>query len=610
MKHPHGIHVQLRNEDDSWIEEYNGHQISAPVRVQGDYNGVCVTEGAGKQFRVKMWFRDFMVCMNGGKDGSGLDKDDGLAVIVSCGHGKSPPGGFEHVQNYWIKLDNLDTNHYRFCDYEVWKEDPQGLIKVDSIEYTMPAPAVIASAVGTDGTASKMNKGSVVVTVRRGKFLNKQGSLGNGTSTRSGSFPARIVTDPPDTRAYRATMPRKSKTLRHGRNDDPIVIAGHWFQAKDGRHGEPYVFEFKNLGTIDPVQAGLRMSPNSGEQDPDQKDCSDGSESAYDTADTGSEFDPTERRRRKDRKTKACKLQCDEGSAWLMGEDQDDEELLPDQKESLAQRTPVNATTGTASASAAVLTSEDQDDEELLPDRNETLDQPAPFKTTIGTASASTTQRLLAGLRRFVTTIKTENGLFGSSSRRSLNHELQATTVKLEKDMFHQHSSHPILQQEPDNEEASAMVEALDHLTSHMVGLGEVPGSIVGGEREELISDLQQQAEPSEGHSDIVQRASEEEDEIQVVATVRQQQPRTIIDLTMEDSDDDEGAEDEQAEIEAREARVKIARAARIEAEAEKEALDARQARDKKRRDREKKDRAQEKQRQADAARDRRIRKG
>ncbi|KAK3629302.1 hypothetical protein LTR56_008784 [Elasticomyces elasticus] len=604
MKHTDGIHVQLRAGDDSWIEEYDDEQISTPARAQRDYTGVCVAEKPGIPFRVKIWFRDFVSHKSDGDASFSSHKNDGLAVIVGCGHGKHPPGAFDHVQYYWIKPNNLNTNHYRFCDYEVWKEDPHGPIKVDSIEYTMPAPPVVSPGTCTDGIGLPMAEGSVVVSGQRGKFVNKHGSLSSNNTLRNSVLPARAVTDPPDTRAYRASIPRKSQTLRHRHNDDPIVIARHWFEERDGEHGIPYVFEFKS--NIDPVGAGLERSPDSGEQDQDPEDESDGSDSGCDTADTGSELDPTEnpmfagelmtaKRKRKVklgmksemdanlRKKSACKIRPDTSIAVLISEDQDDEEIHPDRNNSVEPHVPIRAGGGRVSA-----------------------------------FSAFSAQGMFARFKRFVAGIKIEDDIPGLAPRMPSSHEQrhqqQHATVKLKHEDIYQGTNRPSLYQGPDSEEASARTaEALEVLADHQEHLIDVPKSTIGGEREALISDLQQQAEPSEGHNDSVEGANEEEDEIQILATVRQQQSRTIIDLTMEDSDDDEGAEDEQAEIEAREAKVKIARAARaarIEAEAEKAALDARQARDKKRRDREKKDRAQEKQRQADAARDRRIRKG
>ncbi|KAK5730244.1 hypothetical protein LTR15_000178 [Elasticomyces elasticus] len=154
MKHPHGLRVQLRHEEDAYIEEYHGDQIVNPLS-QADYTGTCIVEEPGAEFLSKIWFTDFE-----------LHGAEGVGVIVGCGHGSTSPDDFEHIQCYWINKNKINTNHYRTCHYELWKRGDHGALEVD---YTMPGPPVVLQGVTIqDKTGFQVDEGSVAVQIQRG----------------------------------------------------------------------------------------------------------------------------------------------------------------------------------------------------------------------------------------------------------------------------------------------------------------------------------------------------------------------------------------------------------------------------------------------------------
>ncbi|KAK5743645.1 hypothetical protein LTR17_002552 [Elasticomyces elasticus] len=296
MHHPDGISVQARDEDDHWKEEYNGPQISFSDWSKGDQDAACITEKPGEGFLIKIWFTDFK-----------LHGAEGVVVIVGCGHGANKPGGFEHVQCYWIDGDEVEALHYRTCHYEVWEE---GQASPGLVGYTMPAPpgkylsgpyddpfANMQAAEGpnggitiTDASGLEVPEGSVVVYVQRANFANNYSSLRGGLR---GAGQPRLVTDPPDTRV---SKPRPSTKLRNECGVDPIIIARHWFQQLGGEHGMPYIFEFKNLGCVDTVKAQLQLRDDSGSKDADPESDND-FPAVYedDDGDSGGDYDPKDR---------------------------------------------------------------------------------------------------------------------------------------------------------------------------------------------------------------------------------------------------------------------------------------------------------------------------
>ncbi|KAK5676805.1 hypothetical protein LTS10_010569 [Elasticomyces elasticus] len=455
MKHPDNhTHVQLRGEDDSWIEEYY-------VKQMGHYTGACITGEPGKQFSVKIWFQDCKPYDNGAKASLEWDKDEGFVVIVGCGHGTKPPGGFDQVQYFWIKSDDLKTKPHSIRGYEIWKEGPQGFFKVDSIWFTMPAPS--------NPTGFQMYKGAVTIHVRRGKFLNKHSSLTSNTTMRNVVLPARLVTDPPDTRAHKSMEPRKSQTLRHRDSDDPLVIARKWFQERDGVHGNPYIFEFQNLGCIDPIKAGLKRSPDSGEQDPDHKYGSECGERDAEAEHSGSEFDPNEldsecwlkSRRDYSAYTRSRAPTSSGMAAGSIGsakrkrgasaEAEMQEECGPGKS---------NGRKLLPDGSIAVLTSEDQDDEEILPDRKDRIEVKGFF----------------ARFRRPDTDLKMESESPESSLSPSWTHEQldeqNRSTAEPEAENLYTDSRHPSLYNEPEEEPMFFVApEALDREQDQQPGL-------------------------------------------------------------------------------------------------------------------------------------------
>ncbi|KAK5703121.1 hypothetical protein LTR97_004070 [Elasticomyces elasticus] len=261
MKHPDGLRVQLRHEEDAYIEEYHGDQIVNPLS-QADYTGTCIVEEPGAEFLSKIWFTDFE-----------LHGAEGVGVIVGCGHGSTSPDDFEHIQCYWINKNKINTNHY----------------------------LVLQGVTIQDKTGFQVDEGSVAVQIQRGYFENSHRSLRKDPSAQGGTnraSRARLVADPPDTRASKPSKKsRESQTLRHGLGDNPIIIARHWFRALEGEHGRPYLFEFKNLGPVDMVEAGLELRDDSGALDPDPKDESDCSELESDDEGSDDEYDPNLRPR-------------------------------------------------------------------------------------------------------------------------------------------------------------------------------------------------------------------------------------------------------------------------------------------------------------------------
>ncbi|KAK5676804.1 hypothetical protein LTS10_010568 [Elasticomyces elasticus] len=163
MKHHHGINVSLTSATRSSIDEYIDPSFERPRGLKGELNKVHIIATPGEDFRVNLSFEDFR-----------LYSGEGVAVVVACGHGEYPPGGFEHVQYYWIDGDFLEEcGPWHFDGYEVWTEKHSSA----NIElpFTMPvysAAEGVSDTVRTYQAPFQAKRGSVTVFIQRGTVMN------------------------------------------------------------------------------------------------------------------------------------------------------------------------------------------------------------------------------------------------------------------------------------------------------------------------------------------------------------------------------------------------------------------------------------------------------
>ncbi|KAK5703123.1 hypothetical protein LTR97_004072 [Elasticomyces elasticus] len=175
MKHHHGITVSLTSATPSCIDEYIDPSFERPRGPKGELDKVQIIATPGEDFRVNLSFEEFR-----------LYSGEGVTVVIACGHGDDPPGGFEHVQYYWIDGRFLGKcSPWHFDGYEIWNEkrsstnlDLPFTMPVSYGKFVSPRTGIIDGAEVSDTprlyqSPFQPKTGSVTVFVQRGTVLNR-----------------------------------------------------------------------------------------------------------------------------------------------------------------------------------------------------------------------------------------------------------------------------------------------------------------------------------------------------------------------------------------------------------------------------------------------------
>ncbi|KAK4962524.1 hypothetical protein LTR10_000150 [Elasticomyces elasticus] len=265
--HDHGIRMRLYD-SHGYLDEYDAPVISNhnPSDTKGELTTGLMSRPSGTEFTVEIDMRDF-----------NLYSASGVAVIIACGHGLRPPGGFEHIQYYWLEAKDMKTHAFDFASYDTWHDECAG----ETVEtpYTMPPPRCDIAGVVVASTSLEpfyMTKGSVAVYVQRGHVVKGHHGpwhvLAGGSRHRDVNT-KRPFTDPPV---------RRIGIFRNS----PITM----FDKLGGNNGRPCVFEYKNVVAKDCAGRQLRahdLTPDhhvagTGAESPDSYDSED-SDSLYDS---------------------------------------------------------------------------------------------------------------------------------------------------------------------------------------------------------------------------------------------------------------------------------------------------------------------------------------
>ncbi|TKA71238.1 hypothetical protein B0A55_05643 [Friedmanniomyces simplex] len=517
--HEDGIHVKLGYWYDDGPEELVKEFIDpaqvAPGGAQRPSELAYIFQPPKKEFQMKIRF-DGDFNLHGG---------DGVALVVACGHGANPPGGFEHLQYFWIKREEIGTATWEWS-YKTWKDDGLGGLTEDpETFFTIPAPQTQdQSSSFADVTPSEpfgVRDSSVTVYVMRGHWVRGPGGgpvIRTAEETVSGSTGVRAlrrITDPP------------GLTKQRWAEEPPIAISGDWFDRLPGSAGSPYIFEFRNLGVNNnAARARLQLRAHSEERDTGLEPTSNGV-----GEDSSSEYDPNEHqmtntmsKRRRGAEGKANsgkqprtgKSGPKRNDAELGSPDRDDEELAPRVKNET--RGSHNEATGENDAARSLrsLRLEPRADPEIGLESNRLFVTPETNSET-GTKGAPAAAN------------QEEEDLYGDSRRPSLYNEPRneqanaapAISGEGEEDLYGD-SRHSSLYNEPRNEQVDAAV------------LG-APSSLVNGGTG-ADSDLRRNGGGERSSSNAR------------TMTLQQEIPRAAIDLTMTDENE---AEDEPAEEDA-----------------------------------------------------------
>ncbi|TKA74881.1 hypothetical protein B0A55_05030 [Friedmanniomyces simplex] len=412
--HKDGIHLKLGYWYDDGTEELVKEFI----------------DPAQTEFQMKIRF-DGDFNLHGG-DGVALV----VALVVACGHGAHPPGGFEHLQYFWIKREEIGTATWEWS-YKTWKDDGLGGLTEDpETFFTIPAPYTQEkSSSFADVTQSEpfgVRDSSVTVYVVRGHWARGPNSvpvIRTAEETVSGSTGVRAprrITDPP------------GLTEQRWAKEPPIAISGDWSDRLPGSAGSPYIFEFRNLGVNDnAARTRLQLRAHSEERDTNPEPTNNDVEE-----DSSSESS--------DRYKRGLKRK----EAEIGSPDRDDEELAPPVKNET--RGSHDEATGEidAARSLRLLSLEPRADPEVGPESK----------------------------RLFVTPeINSETATEGAPA--VTNDEEEEHRWEGEEDLYGD-SRHPSLYNEPRNEQADAAVlGAPPGLVNGGTGAGSDLGRNGGGER-------------------------------------------------------------------------------------------------------------------------------
>ncbi|KAK5737935.1 hypothetical protein LTR17_006375 [Elasticomyces elasticus] len=279
MKHHHGITVSLTSATRSCIDEYIDPAFERPRGLKGELEKAQIIASPGEDFRVNLSFEDFR-----------LYSGEGVAVVIACGHGDHPPGGFEHVQYYWIDGGFLEEcGPWHFDGYEVWTKKRNS----NNIELPFTMPVYNADAEGVnDDTARtyhapfQAKRGSVTVFIQRGAVMN---------NPEAWFFPTlRVEISKRGIEDYPATKTEAPLANVGMFERLPVTIARNWLIPIGGKNGHPYVFEFTNTDGASVNPATLQLRPDSGMVQDIYGNNAEEDDSGWDTEDAWSLYDSEE----------------------------------------------------------------------------------------------------------------------------------------------------------------------------------------------------------------------------------------------------------------------------------------------------------------------------
>ncbi|KAK5743646.1 hypothetical protein LTR17_002553 [Elasticomyces elasticus] len=383
MKHHHGITVSLTSATRSCIDEYIDPSFERPRGLKGELDKAQIIASPGEDFRVNLSFEDFR-----------LYSGEGVAVVIACGHGDESPGGFEHVQYYWIDGDFLEEcGPWHFDGYEVWtKKHSSTNIE---LPFTMPnysAAAGVSDTVRTYQAPFQAKRGSVAVFIQRGTVMNHPEAWFFPTLRAETSKRGIAVFLPAKTDAPVANVGVFERL--------PVTIARNWFIPIGGKNGHPYVFEFTNTDAADVNPTTLQLRPDSGLVSDIYGNNAEDGDSGWDTEDAWSLYDSDEG------DTLDNSSDSDSDHEFDNVESQDDIEEIRAYYEADVQRQPVVSvihgrtrlerpygkgqapglagTFDNGQSATPDLQGQDQDDEEALPAKREGADAADPARGSPG----------------------------------------------------------------------------------------------------------------------------------------------------------------------------------------------------------------------------------
>ncbi|KAK3650486.1 hypothetical protein LTR56_006191 [Elasticomyces elasticus] len=403
----HGLRVRLYD-SVGYIDEYDTPVPASPSGITEEPPAVLVSRPPGREFTVEIDLRDFH-----------LHSASGVTVIIACGHGPQPPGGFEHVQYYWIEAKDMKTHAFDFASYDTWEDD----CAADTVEtpYTMPPRR---RDLGDDDlTPTSMEpfnatNGSVAVYVLRGHVVNDPY---RDLSKR----PERPLTDPPATRMGIF-------------QDSPVTIARNWFAKLVRSNGRPYVFKYINLADEDLGRADCRLRSNDMTPDHDDADTEEENPHQYGPEDSDGPYQSGD----SDGNSSATASDTDTiGSFWdRINTESDLATNLPLPTEPTRKRRRVSEDASESrrqlrrrrQASHSKIHDMDEDDEEGLPTKTESPQSTTALNVAVTTLTASQAPRQVTprGLAPRLATVVTqamdeyeEEDLYGDSRHPSLYNE-------------------------------------------------------------------------------------------------------------------------------------------------------------------------------------------
>ncbi|KXT17377.1 hypothetical protein AC579_3871 [Pseudocercospora musae] len=207
-----------RNGQD--LTEYSNQYCKKTSYLDRSIGSRGITLPAGSRFEVLLELgREFQ-----------LHGAHGVSVVTAFHPGHYEQQGIEFAQVFWIPLKTATFgSKYTFKHTIVWHE---GTGKAKQVPFKIPAPAK-RPQIATDNWLKEpvyqANHGCLSVHVQRGQVDLKA---------------ARERTD--DFKSSRSNVEPRQNVF-HSLTVPAHIIRLHWFFSKRGKHGEPYVFEYRNL---------------------------------------------------------------------------------------------------------------------------------------------------------------------------------------------------------------------------------------------------------------------------------------------------------------------------------------------------------------------------
>ncbi|EME85318.1 uncharacterized protein MYCFIDRAFT_83400 [Pseudocercospora fijiensis CIRAD86] len=220
MRHLDGVRVALKSNGQD-LTEYSNQYCKKTFYLDRSIGSRSVILPAGSQFEVLLELdRSFK-----------LQNASGVSVVIAFHPDYYAQQGTEYAQVFWIPLKPATLgSKYTFGHTMVWHD---GVQAAQLFPLKMPAPAKRpqnASDEWLKDPVYQANHGCVSVHVQRGKV-----DLQRAARERIEDFKSSKTN----------VEPRRNALQSNFEQSYPIRLS--WFFSKGGKHGEPYVFEFRNL---------------------------------------------------------------------------------------------------------------------------------------------------------------------------------------------------------------------------------------------------------------------------------------------------------------------------------------------------------------------------